>query len=219
MFEVKGNGNIVSKEINVSSFIRLHLGCKGLVELHQSNEEKVIVEADENLMDYFQVENAGRMLYISADGKFKKPVFTKCVTKVFFRQIDAIYIRNEGADVICPNEIVLSNPLEVIIQSEGNTSLNLNAPSIRLVNQSEGDVTVKGKCGSIKIRNQSEGNFNASELSADNLIIKNMAEGNIDLLANKEITIVHYGEGYIHYAGDAVLKDVKQYGEGLIKHV
>ncbi len=33
MIEVKGNGNIISREISVSSFIRLHIAGKGQVEL------------------------------------------------------------------------------------------------------------------------------------------------------------------------------------------
>lgn len=44
MVEVKGNGNSFSKEINVGSFIRLHLSEKGTAVLYQSGEEKVTVE-------------------------------------------------------------------------------------------------------------------------------------------------------------------------------
>ncbi len=44
MIDVKGNGKIVSGEIRVSSFIRLHLSGKGLIGLYSSDEEKVIIE-------------------------------------------------------------------------------------------------------------------------------------------------------------------------------
>jgi hypothetical protein len=217
MIEVNGNGNIVSKEIKVSSFLRLHLSGKGLIEIHQSNEEKVVVETDENLLEYFDFANSGRTLYVTAGGNIRKPIFTKCVIKVYLRQINVLYIRNDKADVVCPNEIVLSEPLKIIIQSVGRTELNINAPEINLVSQCEGDVIIKGKCNIIKIKNQSEGNFDASGLIAEELTIKNMAEGNVDLFANKSINISHYGEGYVHYAGNGTLKDVKQYGDGEIK--
>ena len=219
MVEIKGNGNIVSREISVSSFIRLHLAGKGTIELHQSDEEKVIVETDENLQEYFSVENAGRTLYVSAEGKFRRPAFTSCTIKVFLRQMEVLYVRNSGGNVVCPNEITLSQLIEIKIQSEGNTELNLVVPAIKLLSQTEGNVILRGACEKIDIKNQSEGDFDSSQLKTGELYIKNMGEGNIRLHADKTIRIKHYGEGYIHYYGSAVVKDVVQYGEGEIKHL
>jgi hypothetical protein len=219
MIEIKGNGNIVSREIKVSSFIRLHLSGKGVVELHKSDEEKVIVETDENLLEYFDVVNSGRTLYVSSEAKFKRPVYTSCRIKIYLRQVDTLYIRNDKADVVCPETISLPNSVDVTIQTVGNTELNFDCPAIKILCQAQGNVVLKGKCETISIKNQSEGNFNSSGLSADNLTIKNMAQGNVDLFANKTISIKHFGEGYIHYSGNAALKDVKQFGQGEITHV
>lgn len=219
MMEVKGSGNIVSKDIKVSSFVRLHLSGRSLVELHQSDEEKVMIETDDNLQGFFEVINSGRTLYVSSENKLKKPVYTKCTIKVFFRQIDVLYIGNDHANLVCPNEIHLSNALEIKVCSIGDTELAIHAPAIHIVCQSVGKVTLKGKCGEIKIKNQSEGDFNSTDLKAESLTIKNMAEGNVELFANKEITISHFGEGYVHYSGNALLKDVRQYGSGEIKHI
>ncbi len=218
MIEIKGNGNIISREIQVSSFLRLHISGKGTVELIQSNEEKVVIETDENLQDYFEAVNSGSTLYVTAEGKLRKPVYTRCIIKVYIRQLDSLVIRNEGANVVCPATIALSVPIDIKIQSQGNTSLDIDAPSIKLLSQCEGNVEIKGKCGSITIKNQSEGNFSSKELIAEDLTIKNMASGNIDLYADKTISILHMGSGYIHYFGNAVLKSVKQFGDGEIKH-
>jgi hypothetical protein len=214
MIEVKGNGNVVSREVSVSSFIRLHISGHGLVELYQSDEEKVIIEADENLQEYFDIQNSGRTLYVSAGAKF-----TKCIIRIYCRQMDVLYVRNEKADLICPQEIALVNPVEIKVQSVGNTSLNINAPAIKILSQCEGNVAIKGKCESIEIKNQGQGDFSSKELLADKLSLKNMAQGNVEVFAGKEITISHFGHGYIHYYGNAVLKDVKQYGQGEIKHM
>ena len=219
MMEVKGNGNIVSKDIKVSSFVRLHLSGKSLVELYQSDEEKVIIETDDNLQEFFEVVNSGRTLYVSAEAKFRKPVYTKCTIKVYFRQIDVLHIRNDHANLVCPQEIHLSNPIEIKVQSIGNTELIIHAPVINILCQSIGKVTLKGKCGEVRIKNQNEGDFDSTALMAESLSIKNMAEGNVELFANKEITISHFGEGYVHYRGNALLMDVKQYGSGEIKHI
>src|SRR5436190_22674490 len=117
MIEVEGNGNIVAKEVKVSSFLRLHLAVNSSVELYQSDEEKVIVETDENLQEFFYVRNSGRTLYVSAEGMLRKPLYTDCRVKVYIRQLDTLYIRNEKGDVVCPNEITVSTPLTIKIQS------------------------------------------------------------------------------------------------------
>ena len=67
IIEVKGNGNIVTREISVSSFICPHIAGKGQIELYQSDEEKVIVETDENLQNFISAFNSGRTLYVSAE--------------------------------------------------------------------------------------------------------------------------------------------------------
>jgi phage pi2 protein 07 len=219
MIEVKGNGNIISKEISVSSFICLHVAGRGMVELYQSDEEKVIVETDENLHEFISVINSGRTLYVSVEGKLRQPVFTLCKIKIYLRQIDLIFIRNENANLICGNQIAATGPVEIKIQSAGNVELDMNAPAIKILCQSVGDVVLKGKCDNLRVKNQAVGDFNASDLFADRVSIQNSAVGNILLHAEKEITIKHSGVGYIHYSGKAILKDVRQHGVGEIKHV
>jgi hypothetical protein len=218
MMEIKGNGKIATREISVSTFVRLHLGCNGTIEIHQSDEEKVIFEADENLLDHCAATNAGRTLYVSTREKIKEPAYTSCLVKVFLRQLNILYVRNDQGNVICPKEISLTEPMEIKIQSVGNTELNFNVPAIKVLSQCQGNVIIKGKCTTIDIKNQSEGDFTSKELIAEELTIKNMAQGNVELFANKSIAISHYGQGYIHFYGKAVIKDVKQYGDGLIQH-
>jgi hypothetical protein len=219
IIEVEGNGNVISREIPVSSFIRLHISGKGLIELHQSDEEKVIVETDANLQEFFSVINSGRTLYVSAETKMRKPAFTVCKVKIYLRQIDVLYVRNENADLICANQIALSNPLEIKVQSVGNTELDINAQAIKILCQSEGNILLKGRCESLSVKNQSQGDFNSKDLIADRVTIKNMALGNVQLFADREIRIKHFGEGYIHYSGKAIVRDVRQYGDGEIRHM
>jgi hypothetical protein len=218
MVQVKGNGNIVSKTYPISSFLRLHIAVRGVTELIQSNEEKVEVELDENLAQYFDVQNAGRTLFVSTEGKILRANYTKVVTRIYFRQIDHLVVRCEGGNVICPKPLMLNSPLDVKIQSEGNTSLNLNAPQLKVVIQAQGDTTLMGDCGIVEIKNQSEGHLHARDLFTSELKLNNAAQGNVEVFADKKISIRHAGEGYIHYYGNAQLMDVRQYGTGEIKH-
>jgi len=219
MIEVQGNGNIVSHEINVSTFVRLHLGCQGTVELHQGDEEKVILEADENLVEFFYAQNAGRTLYLSESQVLKRPRFTTCKVKVFFRQLNVLHLRNESGNLICNNEITLTEPLEIDNKSVGKTELWLSAPSIKVNNQAVGDTVLKGSCEILEIKNHAIGSFDASQMKAGEVSIKNKSVGNVWLHANRSFNISHHAVGFIHYTGNGVVKDIKQYGVGEVKRI
>ena len=59
LISVQGNGKIITKEFTVSSFLRLHLSISKEIEIHQSNEEKVVIEVDKNLADHIEITNFG----------------------------------------------------------------------------------------------------------------------------------------------------------------
>jgi hypothetical protein len=218
MVQVKGNGNIVSKTYPISSFLRLHIGVRGVVELIQSHEEKVEVDLDENLVEYFDVQNAGRTLFVTTEGKIRRGAFTKVVVRIYFRQFDHLVIWCDGGNVTCPTPITLNAPLDVKVQSIGNTSLNLNVPQLKVAIHAQGDTTLMGDCGVVEIKNHSEGHLYARELFASEVKLNSAAQGNVEVFADKKISIRHAGEGYIHYYGNAQLMDVLQHGDGEIKH-
>lgn len=67
LISVQGNGKIITKEFTVSSFLRLHLSISKEIEIHQSNEEKVVIEVDKNLADHIEITNFGKTLYINTE--------------------------------------------------------------------------------------------------------------------------------------------------------
>lgn len=217
MIAVAGNGNIVSVEKQVSSFIRLHLSVNGFVELIQSDEEKVMIEADDNLQDYFEVVNSGRTLYITNEAKLRRPIFSDLTIKVFFRQMDTLYNACHG-DVVTVGEIYLNNPLDIKIMSHGNTELAISTPSIKLTTACHGNISLRGQCNDLTIKHVSHGNMDCKEMLANHASLHNVAHGDVKLYSKESIIIKNYGNSHIHYFGPGQLKDVVQNGNGEIKY-
>lgn len=219
MIKEQGTGNIISKTINVNSFIRLHVSISGYVELIQADEEKVIIETDDNLVDFIQTENSGRTLYVTGEGKWRIPGFTSLRIKVFYRQLFNLYNASEKGELVCGNTWCAGEPVEIKIHSDrSTTSLDVDAVSVKLITACVGDVKLKGACIMLDINAKSEGDLDAREMKAKNVALKNYSQGNIDLYADDTITISNYGQGNIRYWGNAVLKDIKQYGDGEVRH-
>lgn len=221
MIKEQGTGNIISKTINVSSFVRLHISVRGLVELYQADEEKVVVEADENLVDYIQAQNSGRTLYVTGEGKWRVPEFSELRVKVYYRQLYNLnHASEKGGELVCGNTLRSGEPLEIKIQSEKcQISLDVDAAAVKLNTACTSDIKIKGACNVFDVNLKSEGNLDASEMLAKNVTLKNYSVGNIDLYAEEAISISNYGQGNIHYRGNGLLKDIKQYGDGEVKHV
>ncbi|MDB5088987.1 MAG: putative auto-transporter adhesin, head domain [Mucilaginibacter sp.] len=219
MIEVKGSGNIVSAVKSISSFIRLHISINGTIELIQADEEKVIVEADDNLQEYIEVTNSGRTLYVTAEGKWRTPGFSRLNVKVYYRQLFNIYNASTNGTLVCANPLRSSEPVEVKIYSDKSSSkLNINAPAVKLITACVGDVEIEGSCNVLEINAKSEGSLYARGMLAKNVSLKNYSVGNLDVYADETLAISNYGEGNISYWGDGVLKDIKQYGDGEVKH-
>ncbi|OUJ72882.1 head GIN domain-containing protein [Hymenobacter crusticola] len=216
--KTQGSGTIASQQHVVSSFTRLHLSVRGTVELYQGLEEKVVVEADDNLLDYVQVVNSGRTLYVTSENKLRAPAFTRLRVQVYLRQLDELYIASQGA-VVCATPLVAAESLTIKVYAQGDTALHIVAPKLALTAASQGNLSVAGQADEVVIKLASEGNFDGRDLRAQHLRLRNMSEGNIDLYAEQTIALTHLGQGYIHYGGSARLADVHQYGAGEICHV
>jgi hypothetical protein len=217
MIETKGNGKIITKEISVSSFLRLHLSINGNVELIQSDEEKVVIEADENLQDYFEVVNSGKTLYVTGGNKLWIPVFTKLSVKVYCRQMNMLYNALHG-NVFSNNQLIGNDSFELKVHAQGDTKLNIKAPSVKVNAACHGNIELKGECHELTIKNASQGDIDCKEMIADITSLSNASQGDIKLYSKEEISIKHAGQGDVFYYGEGKLKNIVHHGQGDVKH-
>ena len=219
MMEVKGNTEMVTKEIKVSSFVRLHLLSPGTIELVQGDEEKVMIETDRNLIRYFEVVNSGRTLYVSSEAMLTRPLFTTCRVKVFLRTVNAIDLSHEDATLICREGIASPFPISLKVRGAHGVSLSVSSPSVSLLHQASGKVTLSGKCGQAVINVQGEGNLDAAALKADEVQLRHLSGAEVKVHADRLIEINQLGDGPIFYSGPGVLRDISIRGEGFVRHV
>ncbi|MDO7875760.1 head GIN domain-containing protein [Hymenobacter sp. ASUV-10] len=216
--QIQGSGILAVRTQLVSSFTRLHLSVHGHVELVQGDEEKVVVEADDNLLEHVGVTNAGRTLYVTTEDKLRRPAYTQLRITVYLRQIDHLDVASQGT-VRCANALLAADSLTVKIAAHGDTDLTLETPKLLVKAAAHGNIILRGRATEATLRTASHGDLDASELVAGHLNIRNAAHGNIRLYATDTIAIQHVGHGYVHYAGPARLTDVGAHGQGEVRHV
>lgn len=172
---------------------------------------------DENLQSFVTAINSGRTLYISLKTMLKMPEFTALKLQVFTRQLDTINIGTHG-NVIMSKAYNGALPLDIKIQSAGDTELHLSAPSIKINIQSHGNFKIVGECGGLSAKTQSHGDFDAQDLIAQNVVFSTQSKGNAWLYASESLIIKHAADGFVHYYGEGILKDIQHHGSGEVKH-
>jgi hypothetical protein len=218
MFQIQGSGTITATERAVSSFIKLHLCTQGTAEIISSNEEKVIVECDDNIHQHIQVTNSGRTLYVVEETGVRQLRPTKLHVKVFVRQIDTITNSMQG-NAFTTGAITTDQPFTLIAQSYGNTAFEISAPSLKANLRCHGNVTLTGTCNEANIKTASHGDLDTKGLMAGSLTLRNLSHGNVQVYSSEKIALTHMGNGYIHYYGPGKLKDIKFMGNGEVKHM
>ncbi len=216
--KLQGSGTLAVRSITVSSFARLHLSVQGTVYFVMGDDERIEIEADDNLLDYVQAVNSGRTLFVTSENKLRSPAFTALRITVYLRQLTELSIACDG-DVVCPNVLRVPDPLTVKIQSNGATELAVEAPALIISIASDGHTTLRGAAGDVQLKAHSHGNVLAGELRTQHLKVTNKCDGNVEVYAEQTIAAQHMGNGYLHYAGPARLTEVRANGSGPVKHV
>lgn len=216
--KLQGSGTLAVRSYAVSSFTRLHLSVHGTVHFVLGDEERVEVEADNNLLDYVQAVNSGRTLFVTSEHKLRAPAYTALRITIFLRQLTELHIACDG-DVVCPDVLRLSTPLTLIINSNGSVALALEIPVLAATISSNGNTTLRGTAVDAQIKTSSNGNLYAHDLLTQHLRITSKSNGNAEVYAEQTIVAHHHGNGYLHYAGPARLTDVRANGSGPVRHV
>lgn len=190
----KGSGNIIVKTINVLPFTQLHLYTHCNVALVQSNEEKVVIEMDDNLIDCMNVDNSTHALYVNSKKRVHMPTFTQGRIVIYFRQLEAIYMTTHG-DVSTSSPMTLSRPFVLKMVCHGDTMFDIKAPEIKIHATNHGDFSLRFCGQKLEMNNTSSGD---SRLNVE----------------AEQVELVQEGHGDLHLSGDGSLLNVANSGHG-----
>ncbi len=212
--KISGNGNVVKQNREVSSFNSVNASGVFNIHLAQGDAESLVIETDENLMSYLETKVEDSTLYIDVKKHINIRHARKKNVYVTFKKIDRLKITTVGN--VETDGMLHFNELNLEHSGVGNMKLELDCNKLIADIHSVGDVTLKGKVVDAEIKNSSVGNTNASELIVDKLQINNNSVGNVEVHAEKEISIHSSGVGNLTFSGNAVVKELSSSGIGKV---
>jgi len=201
---IEGSGNVITKDISVNSFDELDASGVFNLQLSQGDKETLRIEADDNLMDLFIIENEGSTLKIKM--KKNSNFNSKKQLKVYvtFKTLKSMDLGMVGGT--SSDEKLKFADLKLKNQSVGSVSLNMTLQTLNMENQSVGSVKLEGSAESAIVKNNSVGSINAGNFVVQKMDIENNGVGSATVNAEKELKYSDSFLGKVSNKGNATVK-------------
>ena len=209
--QVHGNGNVETDERMVSESFSEVKGSAGLdVYLTEGSENKIIVEADENLLDIIETEINNGRLNITAKQNIGRSKSKK--VHVTYKELDEIYA-SSGADII-GNSVIKSEKITLDASSGSDIDVEIFAKEVIVETSSGADIHVTGKATLLMASSSSGSQINAKELIVINCNADASSGANITVNVKEKLSTEATSGGNIRYYGNpsAVSNDASRSG-------
>jgi hypothetical protein len=217
--KVKGNGNVISKNMTTADYDAIGVAGAFYVTLVEGNEGKITIKGEENLLEYVVIETNGDELKIKTEKGFNLQPSrgNKIEITIPVKAISSISLAGSG-DIIS-SFTLKSDQFKISLAGSGDIKLQLEANKIEAKLAGSGDIVLKGMAENLEASVAGSGDINAFDLVAQNSKVNVSGSGNISTNCSEFIEARVAGSGDIQYKGNPKKIDTKVAGSGKIKMI
>lgn len=202
---IKGNGNRTVETRNTGSFTGVKLEESFDVEL-STGPLSVVVEADENLMEFVSTRVNGNELEITSDDnvrlRSKKPI----LIKISLPSYSNIAVSGSGR-INAVNTLETANELTLRNSGSGQLNLKINAPEVNASLSGSGLISLQGDAKSVEAKVSGSGDFDAHQLKAETAAITVSGSGDATIFGSDKIEAKVSGSGSVRYKGGGTVRN------------
>lgn len=236
--ELRGSGTIISEERDVRDFDSIRITGIGIVTLTLTDQESLVVEADDNIMPYILTEVRERTLVLGftpdAMNKYNFRPSQDIRFELSMSELRELRIDGSGdifSDVIANESLEIkingsgmveihsleTDELEIDILGSGDIVLDDVLVEVVDVNiLGSGDIELSGECDDERIRVGGSGSIHAGKLECDTVTVRIPGSGNATVWAADALDVSILGSGDVRYYGNPSL-DISTPGSGSVR--
>jgi hypothetical protein len=194
---VKGNGNVVEETREVHEFSKIKASAGTNVYISQGKQEKVVVKADENILDAIRTEVQGDVLVVTHVKSVRRATSDKVYVTV--KDLDKISTI-AGANVY--SEMPLKfNDLELSTSAGSNLKFEIEARRLKVSSMAGSNVYIKGTAETVEMSAAAGSNIKAEDLESRNCNAKTSSGANIYITVAEELNAKASSGGNVFYYG------------------
>lgn len=212
--KVKGNGNMITKNISTSDYDQIAVSGFFEVELVSGEEGKITLQAEENFVEYIiiKVENNTLKMSVENEVSLNPSRGHKVLITVPFESLTAVSLAGSGG--IRGKNKIKAAEFKTTLSGSGDIHLDIDGKEVIGEVTGSGDMVLKGQSEEFKCTVTGSGDLNATGLESANVTAKVTGSGDCSVYCTASLEARVTGSGDISYYGDPKKKDTKVTGSG-----
>lgn len=214
---VTGDGNRVTVTRSVGEFGGVEVRGGIDVVLATGDTYGIRIEADQNLIDFIEVNNDGGTVEVSTrDGynlRSEKGIRVFATAPVF----ESVSVSGSG-DIRSEGKVSNSKALALEIKGSGNIQIAVDAPRVATEISGSGSAKLEGNTREFEAEINGSGDVHAFNLLSENARVDIAGSGNAEVFASKQLTVEIKGAGDVAYKGTGTVNQ-KIMGSGNVRQV
>ncbi len=198
---VKGSGNVITETRSLSSFHAIDIGGAWDIELIKSNEEKIIIETDDNIMPYIKTKVSGGELDIEQDVDINNP--TKLSLIIYYKSLDELDI--SGAAELFSSDVLEAEYLELDFSGASEVTLKINAKNVEAEISGASKVDFDGTVDNAAFDISGAAVVRAYGLEINNLKLDASGASTVKVLVLDKFSVDASGASSVRYKGSPSL--------------
>ena len=207
----KGSGKVETQVRDLDTFTKIDLsGASNLEIICGSEEQKVEVVADDNLVNLIETEVTDGTLHITSVGAMPMGSSTFDL-RIHIKQLDELIVSGAGTVNI---KNLDNEKTRISLSGAGNVKMeDVKCGTLSLDSSGAAKVNAGGECEEVNIDLSGAGGVNLKELKAKIVNISISGAGGADVYASDSLNVDISGMGKVTYYGDP--KNVKKQVSGV----
>jgi hypothetical protein len=198
-------GPMTEEERDVQDFNRLKVSTGIDVKLSQGNSHRVIIKANEDIIDDVESEVVGGTLKLYVDRNWFWGGAT-VEAEITFVELNSIDV-SAGSDVESDGLLTFED-LEIEASSGSDLRLNLEAYDVKLRTSSGSDANLRGAARNFEARASSGSDISAYDFEVENAILECSSGSDVKANVSRTMKVKASSGSDIHYRGDPELLEV-----------
>lgn len=212
---IKGNGDLMSSERTVPTFEKIHSSGSANVRFHISQEYRVIVTTDSNLIEFVTTTVRNNTLNIGTEsGSYS---FTKLTVDVYSPILTGVSISGSGS--FDSNDRITASVFEANVSGSGNIKVIVESEAFSSSISGSGNVTISGNNNDSNIIISGSGRFNGNEFINNRAVVNISGSGTASIFVTDNLNARVSGSGRINYHGNPSVVNSNVTGSGQINRL
>jgi len=209
---ISGNGNVVTKEVRTGTFNNLNVSNALDVVIIPSDSQKVVIKADENLVDVIKVRVRDNTLLISSERRIRLARSKKI--EVYTRELEQI--EASAAATIKNSESLSAENFKIACSSAAEIIINGHFGDLKVEASSASNVKLYGQSNNIRANVSSAAGLNAFGMTVENASVWASSAANAKVFVTHEANFDASSAGSIIYEGDPIVKNINTSSGGSV---